>query len=345
MVRRVLWLSLLLVPADIAAAAAGVAESTLFLLSAIALVPLAWIIGESTERVGEHTGPAVAGLLNASFGNAPELMISLFAVHKGLFDVVLGSLAGSIFGNLLLVLGFSLMVGGRGRVNSRTAALSLGQVALAVLLFLVPSAAHWAGARDGLLGRYTFAPMALLLALYVVVTVLSTRHEHRRHRRALDEGAVVGADWPLPQALLALGLATVATVVVTEILTRTIEHFADDTGLDRLFVAAIIVAIVGNAAEHGGAVVVAARGNVELAAEIALSSAAQVALFVIPAVLFASLAMRPLPLAFTWTEMVSLGVGVLAPAALLASGRTAPWQGWSLSALYAGIAVMFWAVA
>ena len=338
--RRLLWGGTVLVPVDVGAALGGVSDSVVFLLSALALVPLAWVIGESTEQVGEHTGPAVAGLLNASFGNAPELMVALFSVNRGLFEVVRGSLTGSVIGNLLLVLGFSLLFGRRGRVSSRSLALSLGQVTLAIAAFAVPAAAHWSGAGDGMLRSFTLPPMGLLLATYVVATVVSVRVETRRHRELAAE---TSPEWSLGRGLGLLGAATVATVAVTEILTNTIEEFAHDTGLGEFFVAAVIVAIVGNAAEHGGAVVIAWRGNVRLASEIALTSSAQVALFVIPVVVFASLALHPLPLAFRAAEMVGLGVAVLAPAVLLADGRSAPWKGATLCGVYAGVGALFWA--
>jgi Ca2+:H+ antiporter len=343
--RRLFWLGTALVPADIGAALAGVGDAALFVISAIALVPLAWVIGESTEQVGEHTGPAIAGLLNASFGNAPELMVALFSVHRGLFEVVRGSLIGSVIGNLLLVLGFSLLVAPRGTttqpLSRRTTLLALGQVALAAVAFLLPAAVHWSGGGDGLLRPYALPPMVVLLGLYLVTTATSVRRETRAHRAG---GVVADPHWSLPTALTVLGLATVATVVVTEILTGSIQTFADETGLGDFFVAGVIVAIVGNAAEHGGAVVIASRGNVRLAAEIALSSATQVALFVIPVVVFLSLTIRPLPLAFRPAELAGLGAAVVIPALLLADARAAVWKGAVLCGCYGGIAALFWAV-
>lgn len=347
--RRLLWAGTLLVPADVGSALAGVGDAPLFVISAAALVPLAWVIGESTEQVGEHTGPAIAGLLNASFGNAPELMVALFSVHRGLFEVVRGSLTGSVIGNLLLVLGFSLLVGPRGggggsrqgRLGRRTTFLAIGQVALATLAFLIPTAAHWWDAGSGLLRPFALPPMALLLGLYLVTTAVSVRAETRAHR---SSGVVAEPHWSLRTGLIVLALATVGTIAATEILTGTIRQFADATGLGDFFVAAVIVAIVGNAAEHGGAVVVASRGNVRLASEIALSSASQVALFVFPVVVFLSLTMQPLPLEFRAAELAGLGAAVVVPAALLADGRTARWKGGALCGAYAGIALLFWAV-
>src|SRR4029453_6452505 len=144
--RRILWGSLALAPATIVIHYALSPGDVLdFVLAALALVPLAWLIGETTEQAAHHTGPGIGGFLNATFGNAPELIIALLAIHEGLTEVVRGSLTGSVVGNLLLVLGFSLIFGGRGRLDRESSFLSLGLVALAVVLLLVPAVPGWSG--------------------------------------------------------------------------------------------------------------------------------------------------------------------------------------------------------
>lgn len=329
----------MLVPADVVLAVLGIGDTWLFVVSALALVPLAYVIGESTEQVGEHTGPVIAGLLNASFGNAPELLVALLAVHRGLFVVVRASLTGSVISNLLLVLGTALVFAGHGRVSRRSTFGALGQVALAAALFAIPSVVHAGGAPSGQLTAYAVPIAAVLFVLYVVLTTGQIRRERRAHRgrdHPVEEGT-----WSLSRGLLTLALATLATAVVTELLTGTIEAFADSTGLGTFFTAAVIVAIVGNAAEHGGAVVVAARGNVALASEIALSSSAQVATFVIPVVVLLSVALNPLPLAYQPIEFVGYGAAVLLPALLLARGRASTGRGWVLVATYAAVVAAF----
>ncbi len=341
MVRRILWIATALVPIAIILSLLGVGDVALFVLSALALVPLAYVIGESTEQVGEHTGPVIAGLLNASFGNAPELLVALFAVHDGLFTVVRASLVGSVVSNLLLVLGTALVFGGRGRLGRRSVFGSLGQVALAAALFAIPSLVHRTGTSPQQFLWLTVPIAVILLAIYVTLTTTQIRTElraQRKHRSAPAEGA-----WSLARGLATLAAATVATVAVTDMLTGSITAFADRTGLGTFFTSAVIVAIVGNAAEHGGAVVIAARGNVRLASEIALSSSAQVATFVIPAVALISIGLRPLPLTFRPVEFLGLTVAVLIPALLLMSGRARRSSGWVLLAGYLGIAVVFFA--
>src|SRR5919198_2907626 len=146
--RKILWASLVLAPLTFLADLLHAGDVALFALAAAALIPLAWLIGESTEHAAEHTGPGVGGFLNASFGNAPELIIAIFAVRDGLPNVVRGSIAGSIVSNILLVLGFAILLGGEGRLDRKSLLQQLGIVAVAVLLFLVPSIPGWHGDPD-----------------------------------------------------------------------------------------------------------------------------------------------------------------------------------------------------
>jgi len=313
-------------------------ETVEFVLAAAALVPLAWLIGEATEHAAEHTVPGIGGFLNATFGNAPELIIALLAVHQGLTEVVRGSLSGSVIGNLLLVLGFSLLFGGRGEIDRQSSFLALGLVAFATLLFLVVAIPGWDGdpERSSLADLSIPVSIALLLA-YLGLTFYSLRR-HRAMHIASDE-EIKG--WSFRFALAILAAATVVTAFVAEILVGTLEVFAEKAGLSEFFVAAVIVAIVGNAAEHGGAVVVAARGKIKLAAEIALASSAQVAVFLIPAVVLLALLIEPLSLAFREVELLALGVSAVVAAVLLANGQSSRLKGAILIATYIGIAAVF----
>ncbi len=342
--RKLLWGSVALAPATIAVHLAFHPGGTVdFLLAAASLVPLAWLIGEATEQAAHHTGPGIGGFLNATFGNAPELIIALFAVSDGLFEVVRGSLTGSVIGNLLLVLGFSLVFGGRGELDRLSAFVSLALVGVATLLFLIPAAPafglHDPDARP-LYAQLSIAPSIVLLVLYLVVTYAALRRHRELH---IGEPAAEASAWPLWQAITVLGVATVVTAVTAEILVGSIEEFAGSAGLSDFFVAAVIIAIVGNAAEHGGAVVVAARGKIKLAAEIALSSSAQVAVFLIPAVALLAWAIDPLALAFRPLELAVLAGSVVLTALLVADGRSSRWRGVLLIAAYAGAAAAFFA--
>jgi Ca2+:H+ antiporter len=313
-------------------------ETTLFVLSAAALIPLAWLIGEATEHAAEHTGHGIGGFLNATFGNAPELIIALIAVNKGLTDVVRGSLTGSVVGNLLLVLGFSLVAGGRGTLERWSTFLSFGMIGVAIALFLIPSAVGWSEGADSQAVVRVSVPVSIaLFVVYLAVTVYTLRRHHGVQIASDDEIEA----WSMKAALGALAVATVLTALVAEILVGSLEAFAEMAGLSDFFVAAVIVAIVGNAAEHGGAVIVASRGKIKLAAEIALSSSAQVATFLIPAVVLLSWLIDPLALGFRKVEIAALVIALGVVAVTLRGGMSSRFRGAVLIAAYVAVAAMF----
>jgi Ca2+:H+ antiporter len=337
--RRLVWASLVLAPVAIVARYVFDAGDTLlFVLSAAALIPLAWLIGESTEHAGEHTGPGIGGFLNASFGNAPELIIATFAIADGLPNVVRGSLAGSVISNILLVLGAAMIAGGnaRERLDLRSLGLQLGLVGAAVAAYLVPSVPGFHGDPD----RHSLALLTIPVAIFLLVLYgVQTTRNLRRHAAAHDEAAALGS-WPLSTALGALAAATVATAFVSEILVHSLEAFAESTGLHEFFIAIVIVAIVGNAAEHGGAIVIALRGKMRLATEIAVSSSAQVALFVVPAVALLSFAVKPaLPLAFRPIELIGMGGAALLVGFVIRDARSKRWEGFLLTGVYLAFAI------
>jgi Ca2+:H+ antiporter len=342
-VRRILWGALALGPiVVILHYVADIGEEAEFALAAVALIPLAWLIGEATEHASHHTGAGVGGFLNATFGNAPELIIALIAVHEGLTEVVRGSLTGSVVGNLLLVLGFSLALGGRGELDRPSTYTSLALVALAVMVFLLPSVPGWEGDPDrDSLAVISLVVSLVLLAVYVAVTWIALRRHRMLH--VSDEAAVMAA-WSFRFSMLVLAIATVVTALVAEVLVGSLEVFAETAGLSEFFVAAVIVAIVGNAAEHGGAVVIARRGNIKLAAEIALASSAQVAVFLIPAVAVISWAIDPLSLAFRPVELGVMASAAVLTAILLRDGRSTTPKGVALIVAYGLAALAFFLV-
>jgi Ca2+:H+ antiporter len=338
--RRLLWASLGLAPITMVIRFVfDVGDVALFALAATSLVPLAWLIGEATEHAAKQTGPGIGGFLNATFGNAPELIIALFAVDDGLVEVVRGSLTGSVVGNLLLVLGFSLLVAPPKAIDRRSALISIGLVLAATLLFMVVAVPGWNGGTSPHTLEVLSVPVSIaLLLVYVGVTAWQL-HRHRLLHAGADTDL---SAWPLRVTLLTLGLATAATAVIAEILVGSIETFAETLHLSDFFVAAVIVAIVGNAAEHGGAVIVARRGRVKLATEIAVSSSAQVAVFLIPAVAVLSWAINPISLGFREVEIAVMGGAAILAALVLARGRSTTWRGWVLIAGYVVAALVFY---
>jgi len=340
---RILWALLALTPVAILGRFVfQLDETTLFIIAALALIPLAWVIGEATEHAAEHTGPGVGGFLNASFGNAPELIIALFAVANALPGVVRGSLTGSVVSNILLVLGAAMIAGGDGDVDARSLRWQLFAVFGAVALITIPSALAWG---DGSQERHSLfilsIPIAvLLLAAYLVITVRNLRIHRAAERREPAESA-----WSLRRSLIVLSAATAATALVSEILVHSLDHFGKAVGLNEFFIAVVIVAIVGNAAEHGGAVVIARRGNTTLATEIAITSSMQVAVFVAPAVCLLSwIVGRGLPLSFRAIEIVTMAAAALFAAFVVADGRSRRWEGFLLVGVY-GVAVVWYLLA
>jgi Ca2+:H+ antiporter len=317
-------------------------DPVLFVLAAAALIPLAWLIGEATEQAAHHTGPGIGGLLNASFGNAPELIIALVAVSDGLTEVVRASLAGSVIGNLLLVLGFTLLVAPRGTLDRVSAFASLGTVAAAVLLLLIPAVAGSGGNPD----RHSLAVLSVPVAVALLaVRVLVNSWSFRRHRRlqaAADPVEIAG--WSLRRAVSVLAVATVITAFVSETLVGSIDDFAGAAHLSQFFVAAVIVAIVGNATEHGSAILLAARGELRLAAEIALASSAQVAGFLIPVVALLSWAIDPLALSFRAVELAGIGGAALVASVVIAQKKSSHAGGALLLGTYVAVAASFYLI-
>ncbi len=338
MARKLLLASLLFAPAAVGARLLGASPIVLFVLATTALVPLAFVISRATEDAAHHTGPAIGGLLNATFANVPELMIALFAVADGAFEVVRGSLSGSVVGNLLLVLGAAFAVGGSGDLDRASVRRSLALVAVTVPA-LVLVALPYLGGHDvhRAVGAVSIPVAAIVLGVYVTAVVL----EIRRERKSPPEGSARKPGWSLTRALVVLAVATAATAAMSETVIGTIEEFADELHVSEFFVAAVIVALAGNAAEHGAAVIVAAHGELKLGADIALESAAQVAAFVIPVIALVSWAVNPLPLAFTATELAVFGGSATLAALLLFEGRSSRSRGLALLAAYLVAVVAF----
>jgi Ca2+:H+ antiporter len=340
--RRILWSSLALAPiVFIARYVVHADPTTLFVLSGLALIPLAWLIGEATDQAAEHTGAGVGGFLNASFGNAPELIIALFAISDGLPEVVRGSLTGSVVSNILLVLGAAMIAGGDGDVDTRSLRLQLVTVLGAVALLLIPSVPAWRHSLDhDQLYALTIPVSIVLLAAYLVITVRNLRIHREQERREPRAGA-----WSMRRALVLLTIATVTTAGISEILVHSLRGFGDSLGLSEFFIATVIVAIVGNAAEHGGAVVIAHRGNIKLATEIAISSSMQVAVFVAPAIaLISPLVGASLPLSFRVVELSTMAAAAALSTIVIWDGRSRRWEGVLLVALYGGVVAVYAAV-
>lgn len=329
----------------------------MFVVSAVAIIPLAGLMGRSTEHLAERVGPGVGGLLNASFGNAAELIIAGIALHKGLFAVVKASLTGSIIGNILLVLGLAVFTGGlRHKVQTfnRTAA-GQGAVALALaaIALLVPTMFDWTvraevGAAElHKLELNLSLPIAVILIIvYGLGLIFSLRtHSHLYGAHEADEQAIHTQTWSTRRSVITLIVATLGVGVVAEFMVGAVEETAKVWGMSEVFVGVILVAIVGNAAEHSTAVLVAFKNKtIDLAVNIAIGSGIQIALFVAPVLVFLSYAFPgpPMDLVFTPFEVLSVTVSVTVVSLISLDGESNWMEGVQLLAVYAILGLAFY---
>jgi Ca2+:H+ antiporter len=354
--RRVGWLRLLLVfvPATIVAWFLEAPGPLLFALSAAAIIPLAGLIGEATDTLAEELGPGIGGLLNATFGNAAELIISLFALSVGLDGMVKASLTGSIIGNVLLVLGASLLAGGikhSVQTFNRTAA-GVGATLMVLASFgmLVPAVFHrLVGGKAAHLEHELSLAVCIALMLAYLLNLLFSLVTHRDLYNPVDEGGHAkeqrraggkrSGPWR-PVILLLLSTGFVAWM--SEILVGTVEDTSEAVGMTQVFVGVFVVAIVGNAAEHSTAVWMAMKNRMDLAVGIALGSALQIALFVAPVLVFASyLRSEPMDLLFTPLEVAAVLLAVIIARMVAEDGESNWLEGAMLLLIYTILGMAF----
>ncbi len=327
--------------------------------SALAVVPGAAAMSSATEQLSARSGPGVAGFLNVTFGNAPELIIAFFALLDGLQEVVKASLVGSVIGNSLLVLGAAMLVGGRGRTRQRfdrTAAqnhsglllVTVSAMVLPAVLVLVlgeglPSIGverHSFGAR---VEHLSIAISVVMIAIYFAGLLFSLR-THRDIFSPRDAEGAGPPTWSLQRSVVTLAVAGVFVGVMSEILVGSIEHASHDIGLSQFFVGAFVVAIAGNAAEHWVAITAAAKDKMDLAVNIAMGSSAQIGLFVAPVLVLLSFAFGPAPMAlvFNGYELAALILAVLISTTLISDGESTWFEGVQLLGVYVLLGVVFY---
>ncbi len=319
-----------------------------FILSALAVIPLAGYIGAATETVAHYTGPKVGGLLNATLGNAAELIITLVAIKSGLIELVKASITGSILGNLLLVLGFAMIVGGlkhgvqnfdRRQSSNHAILLTLTLIALTIPSFF----SHFIGTGVDLkVEALSLGVAIVMIVLYVIGIVYSLRFN--RSPIAVEpgkEGSKKPA-WSMKTAIVILALSTAGVVWMSELLVSATEQVVSTFGFSEFFLGIILIPIVGNVAEHYVAVQVALRNKMELSVEIALSSSLQIALFVAPLLVFVSLLVgNPLQLIFNQFELIALGAAVVITILVASDGESNWLEGAALLGVYAILSLAF----
>jgi len=322
-----------------------------FVTACLAVLPLAGYMGEATEHIATRTGPTLGGFLNATFGNAAELIIAIVALQAGLVELVKASITGSILGNLLLILGLSLVAGGLDkpivRFSRTTAGISAGMMALAVTGLIFPALFHGihSGENASLVELHLSEAVAVVLALTYVASLLFSLKTHKPVLAA-DPHPTEATPWRIPVAIGVLALATVAVAVESEILVHAVERLtAGGSWISQTFLGLIVIPIIGNAAEHATAVVVARKGKMDLALQIAMGSSAQVALFVAPLLVFIGAILGPSPsgvymnLVFSPLEVVAVGLSTLLGAIVTLDGESHWFEGVQLLALYAMVAI------
>jgi Ca2+:H+ antiporter len=345
---KIFFFFLIFVPITGFAAFFHAGPAALFFLSAIAIVPLAKYIGQATEELAARTSTAWGGLLNVTFGNATELIISAFALRAGLIEVVKASLAGSIIGNLLLVLGTAIFVGGfhhKKQEFNRTGALAAGSTLfLAVTALILPALLATAAPGSGSSAVETMSQLtAICMIVMYGASLLFSLHTHK-HLYAEEGRAVEKAEgiWSTGKSIAVLLFATLAVAWMSDILVGAIDPIARSFGWTELFIGVVFVAIIGNAAEHASAITMAIKNKMDLALQIAIGSATQIAMFVAPVLVFVSLLFQnQMTLVFNIFELMSVLLSVVIVNLVIQDGETNWLEGMQLLIAYVIMAVAF----
>jgi Ca2+:H+ antiporter len=323
-------------------------ETWIFILSAAGVIPLAGYIGQATEMLAIHTGPRIGGLLNATLGNAAELIITLVAIQAGHLDLVKASITGSILGNLLLVLGFAIVFGGlkhglqffdRRQSSNRAVLLTLAVLALAIpSLFFQTTSVNGKNNVEYL----SLGVAVVMVIVYIIGLIYSLKNSNSAMTYQVPKKMEEPGQWPIWLSIVVLVLATCGVIGLSELLVGSIETVVASLGLSEFFLGIILIPIVGNVAEHIVAVRMAMKNKMELSIEISVSSSLQIALFVAPLLVFLSLLMRhPLTLVFNLFELIALGASVLVASLVAADGESNWLEGTALLGVYIILGLAF----
>jgi Ca2+:H+ antiporter len=350
------------IPIAIALELGHASASVIFICSALGVIPTAALMGQATEQLAARSGPGIGGFLNVTFGNAPEIIIALFALHEGLQEVVKASLVGSILGNILLVMGAAMLIGGRKRERQtfdQTAAsvqsLMLMLAAAAMAMPAIFQMVHGGGLPRPEAQSKNFGGDVEHLSIAVAIVLLITYlfgllFSLKTHRDLFNPPDVAeeheGEPWSVRKAVLMLAGAGVAVGVMSEILVGSITEASESIGLSPFFVGIIVVAIVGNAAEHWVAVYFASRDKMDLSVNIAIGSSAQIALFAAPVLVLVSLVLGPFPMAlvFNGLELGAIFLAILIAQAVTHEGESTWFEGFQLLSVYLVLALTFYFV-
>lgn len=316
----------------------------IFAVSAVAILPLAGIIGHATEDLAARSGPQVGGLLNATFGNVTELIIAFFLILKDEIEVVKASITGSIIGNVLVVLGLSFLVGGWKREEQQfgraSATLHSASLVIAVVALLMPALFQLSPETTGFREEAVSVGVSIvLISVYVLSLIFSFVTHRNLFRTTFEHGE---PKWSVGRAMGMLAGATVFVALMSEFLVGALEETVEEVGLSKLFVGLIIVPLVGNAAEHSSAIFLAAKNKMDVSIEIAIGSSTQIALFIAPLLVFISLAVgRPMDFIFSGIEIAAVAFSSAILGFIVLDGRSNWFEGAQLIAAYLIMAISF----
>ncbi|PWU01853.1 MAG: calcium/proton exchanger [Candidatus Melainabacteria bacterium] len=342
---------LIFVPVPMIGAVLGFPPAVIFITAGIAIIPLANLMGRATEFLAERVGVGLGSVVNSTFGNACELIIGCAALRAGLIDVVEASITGSIIGNVLLVLGASILAGGlkyEKQVFNRTAATTAATLlALAAISLTVPTVFHYtARAAADNATKLALVISVVLFVTYILGLVFSLKTHKDLYLPSQDaevDAALGISSWSVKKSLLVLFVSAVLVAILSEYLVHAIAETATTLGVSKIFIGVILVAIIGNAAEHSTAVLMAMRNKMDLAINIALGSGTQIALFVAPILVFVSFLLgAPMDLCFTELEVLSIAVSVIILAFIATDGECNWLEGVQLLAVYLVLGAAFY---
>ena len=361
----ILYLLIIFTPIAVALEFVHADHIIIFVIAAIALIPLAKLIGDSTEHLSIHYGASLGSLLNVTFGNAAEIIIAIVAINAGLLDLVKASISGAILGNILLIFGLSILAGGfkykeqffnRENTGLQTSMLFLAIIGLAVPTVLANTVNLEDGGGVNVENQVSIQILSdilafLLLAVYIAGIIFTffthkqiftqpVSREHHREEKESKENHIT--HWSKKKSFLLLGLSMAGVIVVSEILVGSVEATTEEFGFGELFVGAIIVGIVGNAAEHSSAIILARKGKIDLSIGIAAGSGTQIALFVVPILVIAGIIMnKPFTLVFTLFELATIFLAAIILNLISHDGKSNWFEGVMLTVVYIIIAIGF----
>ncbi|MBR6315395.1 MAG: calcium/proton exchanger [Lachnospiraceae bacterium] len=341
---KVLYVLLAFIPISVLAHFAGWGGMWVFLFSSLSIIALAGIMGKATESAAHYLGGRVGGFLNATFGNATELLINIFAIKAGLYDVVKASIAGAVIGNILLVLGLSMLCGGLKykvqKFDIKSVEMNSSMLLFAVIGLCVPAIfVHTLPETSAKTAELSLVVAIFMFALYIAQMVFSfvTHKDYFEHANEEEEAP----DWSLKKSLIILVIVTIFIGIESELFTGSVEAMTQAVGLSAGFVGIVLIPIIGNAAEHSTAVLMAMKNKLNVSVEVSVGSSLQIILFVAPVLLFISYIWKPMSLMFTPFELVAMVFSVIIANRVVEDGQSNWLEGAQLVAIYVILAAAF----